>query len=190
MLFESLDKIKRNAIISAILIMALGAIILLCPDIYIPTLVLGFGYALVIIALVMILNFFSSNKSLMDYLKFTGALILLIVGVCVLVFRGETIMVLACLFGFLLFLDGVRTLIHSFTYSRRSHRKAWWVLTILSLLLMAIGVMLFLNPWFGEMGSLTNAVGTAVLFAAVVSALRLIWTWPVKKEKGGDENVG
>ena len=190
MLFESLDKIKRNAILSAILLAALGAIILLCPDVYIPTLILGAGYALIIIALVFIMDFFSSNKSMMDYLKFTGSLILVIVGICVLVFRGETIMVLACLFGFLLFLDGVRTLIHSFTYSRRSHRKAWWVLTILSLLLMAIGVMLFLNPWFGELGTLTNAVGTAVLFAAVVSGVRLIWTWPVKKEKGGEEHVG
>lgn len=51
MLFESLDKIKRNAIFSAILLVALGAAILLCPDAYIPTMILGFGYSLVVIAL-------------------------------------------------------------------------------------------------------------------------------------------
>ena len=31
MLFESLDKIRRNSIFSAILLIALGAVIILCP---------------------------------------------------------------------------------------------------------------------------------------------------------------
>ena len=188
MLFDSLDKIKRNAIFSAILLIALGAVILLCPEAYVPTMILGFGYSLVIVAIVLMLNFFSSKKSLMDYLKFVGALVLAIVGGCVLVFRDDTMKALAWLFGFLLILDGLRTLLHSFTFARRSHRKAWWVLTILSALMMVAGVMLFLNPWVGTAESLRKVIGGTVLFSAIVSALRLIWTWPVKKEKGGNEN--
>ena len=132
MLFESLDKIKRNAIFSAILLIALGVAILLCPKEYIATLILGFGYTLVVISIVMALNFLSSQKSLIDYLKFVGALIIAFAGVGTLVFRTDVMFVLAWLFGFLLIVDGLRTLIHSFTYARRSGRKAWWVLSILS----------------------------------------------------------
>ena len=62
MLFESLDKIKRNAIFTAILLVALGAVMLICPDTYIPTMILVFGYTLIITAIVMMLNFYSSKS--------------------------------------------------------------------------------------------------------------------------------
>lgn len=188
MLFESLDKLKRNSIMSAILLITLGAVIIICPKDWIPSLTLVFGYALVVIAIVLMLNFFSGKKSLMEYLKFTGALILGIVGICVLVFRADITRVLAWLFGFLLVLDGGRTMIHSFTYARRSKRKGWWVLTILSVLLIATGVVLFANPWWNTSDMLMKAIGCAVLFSAIVSGIRLIWTWPLRNAKGGNED--
>jgi len=188
MLFESLDKLKRNSILSAILLIALGAVIIICPVKWIDSLMLLFGYVLLVIAIVMILNFFNGNKSLMEYLKFTGALILGIAGLCVLVFRDDTIHVIAWLFGFLLIIDGGRTLIHSFTYARRSQRKGWWVLTILSLLLIGTGVLVFVNPWWQDPEMLMKVVGCTILFSAIVSAIRLIWTWPIRSSKGGSED--
>lgn len=188
MLFESLDKLKRNSIMSAILLIALGAIIIICPEKWIPSLMLVFGYALVVISIVMMLNFFNGTKSLMEYLKFSGALILCIVGVCVLVFREDIVRVLAWLFGFLLILDGGRTMIHSFTYARRSRRKGWWVLTILSLLLIAIGILIFANPVWDTPDKLMKVIGYAVLFSAIVSGVRLIWTWPLRNAKGGSDD--
>ena len=68
MLFESLDKIRRNSIMSAILLISLGSIILICPEVYINLLINVFGYSLVVIGIVMVLNFFSSNKSIIEYL--------------------------------------------------------------------------------------------------------------------------
>lgn len=188
MLFESLDMLRRNSIMSAILLIALGAVIMICPKEYIGSLTLVFGYSLIVIAIVLMLNFFSGKKSLMEYLKFTGALALGIVGVCVLVFRGDIMRVLAWLFGFLLILDGVRTMIHSFTYARRSKRKAWWVLTILSLLLIAAGVILFVNRWWDTPDMLMKVIGCAIFFSAIVSSVRLFWTWPLKKERGGEDD--
>ena len=189
MLFDSLDKIKRNSIMSAILLIALGAVILICPESHITLLALILGYILIVLAIVMILNFFSSNKSIMEYLKFTGALILGIVGICVLLFKDDILRVLAWLFGFLLILDGTRTLFHSFTYARRSERKGWWILTILSILLMIAGIALFANPWWNTPEKLTKVIGGTVLFSSFVSAIRLIWTWPLRNSKGGNEDV-
>ena len=188
MLFESLDKIKRNAIFSSILLIALGAVVFICPVNLMPTMVLGFGYTLTVVAIVMMLDFFSSNKVLMDYLKFCGALILSFVGVGVLIFSSNTLKTLAWLFGFMMILDGLRTLLHSFTFSRRSQRKAWWVIAILSVLMIVSGVMLFVNPWFATPESLKKVVGACIMFSAIVSGLRLIFTWPLRKEKGENEN--
>lgn len=187
MLFESLDKIKRNSIMSSILLVALGAIIMICPEKYIPSLILVFGYTLVVIFLVMMLNFFSSKKSLMEYLKFAGALVLGIVGVSVLVFHSDVMRDLAWLFGFLLILDGVRTMVHSFTYARRSKRKGWWVLTILSGLLILAGIVLFANHWWDTPVMLMKVIGCAIFFAALVSAIRLYWTWPLRNNGGSDD---
>ena len=139
MLFDSLDKIKRNSIFSAILLMALGAVMLLCPEAYISSFTLGAGYVLVIIAMVMMLDFFTSKKSLMDYILFVAALLILILGGCVLVFSEDIMSVLARLFGILLVADGARTIFHAFTYARRSERKGWWVLVVLSVLLIIAG---------------------------------------------------
>ncbi len=188
MLFESLDKLKRNSIMSAILLITLGVIILICPQKWIPSLMLVFGYVLVILAIVMILTFFSSKKSLMGYLKFSGALILGVVGLCVLFFREDILRVLAWLFGFLLLLDGGHTLFHSFTYARRSQRKGWWVLAIMSFLLIAVSIVIFANPWWDTPNALMKVIGWAVMFSAIVSSIRLIWTWPLRDSKGGSDD--
>ena len=188
MLFDSLDKLKRNSIMSSILLVFLGAVIMLCPTDYIPWLTLLFGYTLIVIAIVLSLNFISSKKSLMEYIKFLGALVLGLVGVAVLVFKNDLMAVLAWLFGFLLVVDGARTMIHSFTYARRSKRQGWWVLTILSVLLIAAGVILFVNPFWNTPDMLMKVIGCTVFFSAIVSGIRLIWTWPVRNSKGGNED--
>ena len=104
LLFESLDKLKRNSIMTAILFMALGAVIIICPNEHLGMLLLAGGYTLVISAIVMMLNFLSGKKSIMEYIKFCGALILGLVGFSVLVFRDDIMTVLAWLSGFLLIL--------------------------------------------------------------------------------------
>ena len=188
MLFESLDKLKRNSILSAILLVFLGTVIMLCPKAFIPSLMLAFGYTLVVIAIVLTLKFLSGNKSLMEYLKFTGALILGIVGIAALMYRSDMMRVLAWLFGFLLVVDGGRTLFHSLTYARRSQRKGWWVLTILSVLLIITGILIFVNPFWNSADMLMKVIGCALFFSAIVSGIRLIWTWPVRNAKEDNED--
>ena len=188
MLFDSLDKLRRNSIMSAILLVVLGVVIIVCPAIHIPLFIQLLGYTLIVIAIVMILNFFSGNKSLMEYVKFTGALILGIAGILALVFQDDMMRVLAWVSGFLLILDGARTMFHAFTYARRSQRKGWWVLAILSLLLIVAGVVVLVNPWWGTPEMLMKVIGCAVFFSAIISAIRLIWTWPLRNAKGGQAN--
>lgn len=188
MLFESLDKIKRNSIFTAIILMALGVVMLLCPEGYIVSFTLGTGYLLVIISMVMMLDFFTSKKCLMDYILFVVALVIMILGGCVLIFNEDIMSVLARLFGVLLTADGARTIFHAFTYARRSQRKGWWLLVILSVMLIIAGIGIYLNPLFNTPGGLMKGIGATVLFSAFVSAIRLIWTWPLRNTNGGDGN--
>ena len=187
MIFEALDKMKRNSIFTTILLITLGIIILLIPDDYISVILLTAGFALCILGLVMVMDFFASYKSLVDYIKFVGAVLLGIFGICVLIFKNDSLIVLALVFGILMIVDGLHTLLNSVTFARRSKRKGWWVLTILSVIIMGIGVVLCINPWFADPKLFLKVIGGSILFAAGVSAIRLIWTWPVKKEKENKE---
>ena len=57
-------------------------------------------------------------------------------------------------------------------------------------LLIFAGVVLFVNLGWDTPTQLMKVIGCAVLFSAVVSGIRLIWTWPLRNAnaKGGNED--
>ncbi len=82
---------------------------------------------------------------------------------------------------------------YAFTFARRSDRKGWQLLVVLSLLLMLMGLFLFFGILFYA-NSITistmflmKILGIVMLFAAICSAIRLIWIWPVKNDDGGNK---
>ena len=185
MLFEALDKLKRNAIFSTILLVSLGSIILICPEEYIPWLIVMIGYAMITFAIVQMLDFFTTKRALIHYIYFCGAMLVAIIGICVLINQENVVHVLSWLFGFLLVVDGGHSVFYAWFYTRNSQRKGWWILLILSLLLAACGVILFVNPWWTRPVSLMKVIGAMIQLSAAINALRLIWVWPLR---GGAEN--
>ena len=181
MLFQSLGKIKRTTIITAIILMALGVVMLLCPELYITSLITLFGYAMLIVSVVMILDFFSGNKALIHCILFTTALVLGIGGICVIVFRDDVLRVLGLLFGILLLIDGCHSLFYSYFYARRSGRAGWKLLVTLSVLSVIFGILLIFNPFWNTTDVLMKAIGFMVLYSGIVSGLRMIWIWPLKE---------
>ena len=182
MIFNALDKIRRGAILTMILLFTLGIVLLLIPLEYVPTLIIVLGYALLIFSMILALNFISCNKSLIEFLKFVFGLAVGVVGVFVLVFRDNTLVILTWLAGLGMIFYGLFTLVHSLTFARRARRKAWWVLTVLAVVTVALGVVMFINPWFVETNMRMKVIAIAVLFMALVSGLRLVLEWPIKLE--------
>ena len=86
MLFEELSKIKRSSIMTSIILVAVGIVMILCPPQYVDSLVSMVGYGMVVLAAVMMLNYITEKKSLINCIKFAGALTILLLGIAVLVF--------------------------------------------------------------------------------------------------------
>ena len=168
--------------------MALGVVMLICPESYVNTLVVTAGYGMIVFALVEMLEFISSKKAPIHYIIFTGALIIAILGVFILIYNQDLLKALGWLFGFVLLQDGLFTLLNALLFARRSNRKGWWMLIVLAAALTALGVLIFLNPWWDSPTLLMKVIGSALLFSAFVSALRLIWVWPFKNEKESGED--
>ena len=181
MLFEELGKIKRSTIMSTILMAAIGVLMIMCPEQYVDALVSVLGYGMVILATVWILQFISGKKSLIRYIYLTGALIVALLGVLVLTF-DNIVLIIGIIFGLVLVGDGVLSISNTWMYARRAQRKGWWVLILLSVLLIAFGLIVLVNPWWSEPTKLFDIIGIALLFSSVISIVRLIMIWPIKND--------
>lgn len=180
MLFQGLNKLKRNSIMGAVILAAIGIVMVICPDEYISALIGAVGVIMLVAAVVMILDFSSSKKALINFIYLTLALIMAIVGALILISEISALHAFAIISGIFLILFGLHSLIHALTFSRRSGRKGWGVLVVLSLLLIFFGVIKLINPWWKTPGELMTVTGWMIVASAAVSALRLIWIWPIK----------
>ena len=181
MLFQELGKLKRSSIMTSIIWMAVGVLMIICPLPYIKSLVELLGYGLVIFAAVMVLDFISSKRVLMNYIYLTGALILALLGIAVLV-DENIVRGIGCIFGLLLIADGAFSLGNTLLYIKRSERKGWQVMIILSALMILFGLIVLVNPWWSEPLLLFDVIGGMLLFSSVVSIIRLVYIWPIKDE--------
>ena len=123
MLLDALSKIKRQSILTAILLMCLGIMLLLCPEEYITTLIILSGYIMIVYALEQTLEFLVNSTTTMSSILFIIAVVVGLVGLAVLVFHEDVLTVLSWIFGLLLMVDGIHSIYYAFTFAKRSGRK-------------------------------------------------------------------
>ena len=132
----------------------------------------------------MMLNFISAKKSLINYIKLVGSLIILLLGISVLVF-SNIVLIIGIVFGLILIGDGILTISNTVLYVRRAQRRGWWFLVLLSVLMILAGLVILVNPWWNEPTKLFDVIGGMLLFSSLVSIVRLIIIWPIKDEEEG-----
>lgn len=180
MLFETLDRIKRNAVMATIVLMFAGWALLVTPEAYIPFVGGGVAFALAVYALVKVFDFIAGDKALIDCIRLSIGLLAGIVGVMLFAFDGLFEQALSWLVGTVPMLIGLYGVYHAFVHARPSGRRGWWVLVVLSGLLVAFGTIVFWNPWMDGAKAQMQVVGGTVMYSAIVSALSLIWIWPMR----------
>ncbi len=182
MLFQELNKLKRQSIMTSISLIALGIIMIFCPDDYVKPMVGMLGAVLVIFGILGVLDFVSSKRALIHYIYLTGALLAGTIGFIVLFFEINSLYAISILFGAYLTISGISSIVSAVTYAKRSGRRGWAILVILAVLQIIFGLIIFINPWWDTPGALFSVVGLMLLFSSLVSILRLIWIWPIRNE--------
>ena len=182
MLFQELGKLKRSSIMTSIIMVAVGILMIICPRQYVNALVATLGYGALIFAVVLVLDFISGKKALMNYVYFTFALILALLGIAIVVFETDIVRVIGLIFGLWLIGDGGIGIINTWTYARRAGRKGWQTLIVLCALTMLCGLIVLVNPWWNEPTMLFDVIGGMLLFSSIVSIVRLIYIWPIRGE--------
>lgn len=185
MLFRKLDKIKRDTIMMAIMLMLIGNILLILPEESIPMLGAILGFLLLVVSLVSVYNYLSSAKALISYIRLSVGLFAGLIGLMLIIFDSLLISALSMIVAVLPTVLGIYGIYHAIAFARRSGRKGWWVLIILSAFLLAFADFIFLNPWT-EPQAIVKVIGGTMMYSAFVSAVGLIWLWPVRKEQEED----
>ena len=181
MLFQELGKLKRSSIMTSIILAAVGVLMIICPRQYVNALVATLGYGLLVFAAVMILDFISGKKALMNYVYVTGALLLALMGIAIVAFERDTVRVIGLVFGLVLVGDGLVEIANALMYARRAGRPGWWVLIVLNALLILCGLVVLVNPWWNEPTMLFDVIGGMLLFSSIVSIVRLFYLWPIRE---------
>ena len=186
MLFNSLDKLKRSMVMMIIILLFAGLTMFVVPVSFIPVLgkVLGFGF--LVWAVLQMLEFVSSKKAMIHYIRLFTGLLAGFAGILLFSINGLFLTVLNWLTGTLPILLGILGLYHALTYARRSERKGWWVLIILSCLLLAFGTILFVNPWADDPRAVLQVIGGTLFYSAVVYIISLFWIWPFQQNEGNN----
>lgn len=181
MLFQELGKLKRSSIMTSIIMMAIGIVMIMCPAQYVNLLVSTLGYAMVVFAIMYVLQFISGRRALMNYIYLTGALIVGLLGLAVLAV-DNIVAVIGLIFGLWVIADGGIGILHGMTFARRAERKGWQSLIVLGGLLVLFGLIVLINPWWNEPTILFDVIGCMLLFASGVSIVRLVYIWPIRAE--------
>ncbi len=187
MLFEGLDRIKRSAVMTTIILIITGNILLILPEDLLPGFNYVIGFVLLVFSVVSVFHFLSGRKALIHYINLTIGLLCGLLGMVFLVFQDVFNQILVWLVCLLPVAVGLYGIYHAFLFARRSGRKGWWILIVLSFLLIAFGGFIFYNPWFDTTVARMRIVGGTLMYTAVVSALCLIWLWPVRNTGEGEK---
>lgn len=183
MLFQELDKLKRDVIMTSIILMFLGVMLIILPVGFIPYFSKALGFVLLIALMFSIFSFIGSSKALINYLMLCAGLAAGVAGAALLIFENLLASATTWLVGTVPLIAGAYGIYHAIVFARRSKRKGWFVLVILSALLAAFGSVIFWNPWRGDAGASMKIIGGVLMFSALVSGLSLIWIWPVRRDE-------
>ena len=182
MLFEELDKIKRDAVMMTIVLMFIGMLLLLIPEVYILFLEGTLGFVLLVAAALAALRFISGTKVLMHYIELVMGLAMGVLGIMIMLYEGLFLWILSWLVGILPILSGIHGIFHTLAFLRHSGKRGWWVLIVLSALLIVFGILVLWHPWLTSTQGMLQIVGGVMLYSALVSGLKMIWLWPVQKK--------
>ena len=183
MLFKELDKLKRSAVMTTIVLMFFGFFLLLLPEEYIPYLGSVLGFFLLVLFALSVFIFIGSKKALIHYIMLSLGLLFGLFGTTIFLFEGLFVRALFIAAGLVPIIAGLYGIWHAFFFARYSRRKGWWVLVIRAVIMILFGGCVFFTLWTASTGTVVKVIGGTMVFSALVSALRLIWIWPLRNEE-------
>lgn len=169
---------------TAIVLAFIGNLLLVIPDDYISAIGGTVSFILLVAGVCGIMNYIGSSRRLIHYIKLAGSLFVVLFGVMLVSIEGMFVRLLLWMVGTAPVIMGFYGIYHAIMFARRSGRRGWWLLIILSGLLLIFGTVVFMNPWHASLRATMQVIGGALMYSSFVSLLELIFIWPIKSGEG------
>lgn len=183
MLFDELVRIRRSAIMSAIVLAFLGNVFMLLPTEMMGMVGDALGFALLVVGVEEMLEYRSSRKALIDYVKLVLALVGIAAAFVFLTMEGAFVVAFKTIVGFVPIVMGLVGIYVAFVFARRAGRKGWQTLVVLAGLLVVFGVFTIISPFVSDLAGAMRVASGTLMFSAILSILSIIWIWPSNKEE-------
>lgn len=160
---ETMKRIKADIILSALVCVALGAVLLIWPaetiDIFCKVLAVG----LVIMGVVDLVSYFT-NRSMHPFAGALG-LIVTLVGIWIFVRPESIVSLIPIVIGVILFVHGVQDLKLALETKDNGYEK-WWIMLIIAAISLVFGVFCIANAFIVVKWAL-QFIGIALIYDGI-----------------------
>lgn len=177
--FAKIFKNNSPSVISSVILIALGLVLIIIPDIASTLVFVSIGVMLVVIGVINIVRYFrlDAKQSVLSYGLAIG-IIACTAGILIMVLRPLLLAMLPFLCGGIVVIGGVLQLQKSLQFKRMNVRR-WYIDLVFACILLTLGTIILLNPFKTAM-LLMRIIGIALL---IEGALTLISDAAYEKKK-------
>lgn len=170
---KALKKIKWNVIISSVIYVALGVILLLWPEKMARNICYVIGVIAVAVGIVNLIDYIRKDYSVDAYrYNLVYGLVSILFGVFVFVKVDTVVSIIPFLLGFAVTISGFLKLQNAVDLVRMKY-KGWGAVMIVSILNIAFGVVLIMNPFDSAM-VLFICIGIGMIYSGVSDLIATI----------------
>ncbi len=166
-------EMKKGALLTAVLYIVLGLILIIWPGMTAMIVSYTFASILAVMGLGYVISYFV-QKAKEPFLRYdlVIGLVLLILAAFIFFKVDAVISLIPFLLGFAVSFDGIVKLQHAIDLKRLQYRN-WLLVLLLSLLGIALGIVLIIDP-FKAMETLLLLIGIGLLFSGITDIITVI----------------
>lgn len=174
---KSIQNARNNLVISSIILCITGLIFMIFSETMVNMIGWILGSILCIIGIVQMIGYIRSRTSVMPLLV---SIISLVVGVLLFMHPGWVMSLLSVIIGIYILIEAALK-IKVVVEAKKQAAKGWWVLLIVTIIGIAMGILLIVNP-FGISRAFMFVLGLAFLISGVLDLIQAIYTKKILKE--------
>lgn len=160
------SRMISTTIFSSILILILGIVLLVLPELTNILIGIVLGTIIIFIGFTTIIKFFGRNGAKLYSYNFLLGILLIIIGVVSIIFPGFTANIVGICAGIFLILLGSLRLSYGIWFKIGNHRS-WFITCFIGILIIIFGVLVMANP-FEASKSLTQIIGIFFILSSIL----------------------
>lgn len=178
---ELIKKAKSAYVVMSVVMLVLGLVLIIWPEISLSILCFTIGIVLAIFGVVKLISYFSKDLYRLAF-QFDLALgiFTLIFGIILMIHPANILMLFPVIMGILILLDGVFK-IQTAMDARRFGMARWWVIMFLAVITAVFGLLLVIRPFEGAVAVMI-LLGVTLMVDGIQNLCVVLYTVKISKQ--------